>query len=159
MRPANQTKPPPDLFTPPENLPSPRLAPTRSPQIRHRPLLDPRTPRPQVSATDPPARAAARRRHSFLPCCSRRVRAFSLQAGTGGGARRVVGGGGEEGRHGGAAGEGPGRLRLPYQAAPHWGLGCWQVLPAAEVCGEDSYLPFTTYEEARSSVLICMHSP
>ena len=49
--------------------------------------------------------------------------------------------------------------RLPLQAAPHRGLGCWQVLPAAEVCGEDSYLPFTTYEEARSSVLTCMHSP
>jgi len=49
--------------------------------------------------------------------------------------------------------------RLPLQAAPHRGLGCWQVLPAAEVCGEDSYLPFTTYEEARSSFLICMHSP
>ena len=106
------------ICLPPENLPSPRLAPLPAqPQDPAPPA--PRSPHPTLAGDRHRSTHALRpaRRHSFRLLTTR---AFSLQAGTGGVARRV-GGGEEEGRYGGAAGEGQGRLRLPYQASSHWG--------------------------------------
>lgn len=81
MRPANQTTTrfvyPPKICRLLVSLPPPCA--TR-PQIRHRPLLDPRTPRPQVSATDPPARSAPSP-PPFLPSVLLTTRACVLSAG------------------------------------------------------------------------------
>ncbi|CAN6359830.1 unnamed protein product, partial [Urochloa humidicola] len=62
----------------PKNFPSPPVSlrpppPLRSPQIRHRPLLDPRAPRPQVGGCAPGRRS--RRRRSAMAAPPARARA------------------------------------------------------------------------------------